>query len=411
MFRQKYLDYAELSQQLAAWSKKYPDIARVISIGKSAEGPRHPAAHHRPQSRRSAPCGLDRRQHARLRGLRLERRARHGRGHPRHASRAPSRPAASRFLRTWRRRSGTRCSTSFRESRPTGRRRCSKRGRYVRSSPVNDRANKGHALLGVRRHRRRRHRGLHAPRGPGRRARGDARRNGTAPRSAGDGRRACPRTRARTSSSIPRGASPTSTAGRIPAPYLPLRQPVRLQPQFPVRVGAGAAAGRRGALSGQRARDARDPRIRDQPPEHLRVAQPAHLRRRAHPAARRQARQQDGPGGPRDLRAGRGVDDRAHRLRDGERLPRVPLRAREAAARRPHRLRVPPARRARLRDRAVGPLPAARHRAQEAVRRPLRQVRRARTSSRSRSSTASRTRAACSGTGRRSRIRSWAKSR
>ena len=25
MFRRKYLDYAELSQQLAAWSKQYPD--------------------------------------------------------------------------------------------------------------------------------------------------------------------------------------------------------------------------------------------------------------------------------------------------------------------------------------------------------------------------------------------------
>src|SRR4029450_2063686 len=38
MFRQKYLDYAELSEQLAAWSKTHPEIARVISIGRSAEG-------------------------------------------------------------------------------------------------------------------------------------------------------------------------------------------------------------------------------------------------------------------------------------------------------------------------------------------------------------------------------------
>lgn len=38
MFRQKYVDYAELSDQLAAWSKQYPDIARVTSIGKSAQG-------------------------------------------------------------------------------------------------------------------------------------------------------------------------------------------------------------------------------------------------------------------------------------------------------------------------------------------------------------------------------------
>ena len=29
MFRQKYLDYAELSAQLSAWSKEYPDIVRL----------------------------------------------------------------------------------------------------------------------------------------------------------------------------------------------------------------------------------------------------------------------------------------------------------------------------------------------------------------------------------------------
>jgi hypothetical protein len=38
MFRQKYLDYAEISAQVAAWSKQHPDIVRVTSIGKSAEG-------------------------------------------------------------------------------------------------------------------------------------------------------------------------------------------------------------------------------------------------------------------------------------------------------------------------------------------------------------------------------------
>jgi len=38
MFRQKYLDYAELTDQLAAWSKQQPEVARVISIGKSAHG-------------------------------------------------------------------------------------------------------------------------------------------------------------------------------------------------------------------------------------------------------------------------------------------------------------------------------------------------------------------------------------
>ena len=46
---------------------------------------------------------------------------------------------------------------------PDGAEEVLKRGRYVRSSPVNDRANKGHAYWESRRHRRRRHRRLHAP--------------------------------------------------------------------------------------------------------------------------------------------------------------------------------------------------------------------------------------------------------
>ena len=38
MFRTKYLDYAELTAQLAAWAKAHPDLVRVTSIGKTAEG-------------------------------------------------------------------------------------------------------------------------------------------------------------------------------------------------------------------------------------------------------------------------------------------------------------------------------------------------------------------------------------
>src|SRR4030095_12958601 len=38
MFREKYLSYAELNACLAAWTKQYPDTARVTALGKSAEG-------------------------------------------------------------------------------------------------------------------------------------------------------------------------------------------------------------------------------------------------------------------------------------------------------------------------------------------------------------------------------------
>ncbi|MGE5093742.1 MAG: M14 family metallopeptidase [Betaproteobacteria bacterium] len=38
MFRNKYLDYAELTQQLEAWQRAHPGFVKVSSIGKSAEG-------------------------------------------------------------------------------------------------------------------------------------------------------------------------------------------------------------------------------------------------------------------------------------------------------------------------------------------------------------------------------------
>ncbi len=38
MFREKYLDYSELTQQLQAWAAKHPDCVRLGSIGKTPEG-------------------------------------------------------------------------------------------------------------------------------------------------------------------------------------------------------------------------------------------------------------------------------------------------------------------------------------------------------------------------------------
>lgn len=37
-FRDRYLDYAELTAQLQAWARAHPDFVRLTSIGKSAEG-------------------------------------------------------------------------------------------------------------------------------------------------------------------------------------------------------------------------------------------------------------------------------------------------------------------------------------------------------------------------------------
>ena len=143
----------------------------------------------------------------------------------------------------------------------------------------------------------------------------------------------------------------------------------------------------------------------------LPLAQPAHVRRRVHPAAGRQARHQDEPGGPRALSPARRLGRGAHRLSDGVGLRGVSLRARHAAARRSHRLRLSPARRRRLRRRAVGPLQAGRLRAQEALRRQLHAVDARGHAARSPSGTATRTPAAWCARGARSSIRSWATSR
>ncbi len=144
MFRQKYLDYAELSQQLAAWSKKHPDVARVISIGKSAEGRDIPllVIGRNPDEGRPA-VWIDGNMHAsELCGssvalamaediLALHDGALEVGGKPFPAHMAEAIKETLFYV--------------VPRISPDGAEEVLKRGRYVRSSPVNDRANKGHA--------------------------------------------------------------------------------------------------------------------------------------------------------------------------------------------------------------------------------------------------------------------------
>jgi hypothetical protein len=144
MFRQKYLDYAEITDQLATWSKQHPDIARVSSIGKSAGGRDIPllTVGREPDEARPA-VWIDANMHAsELCGssvalaiaediLALHQGSREVGGKPFPAHMADT----------------VRDSLFYVVPRisPDGAEEVLKKGRYVRSSPVNDRPNKDHA--------------------------------------------------------------------------------------------------------------------------------------------------------------------------------------------------------------------------------------------------------------------------
>ncbi len=81
------------------------------------------------------------------------------------------------------------------------------------------------------------------------------------------------------------------------------------------------------------------------------------------------------PVGPRGLQADRGLGRPLHGIPDRQRLRGVHLPAQPAHLRRPHRLRLSPARLHRLRLRAVGPLRPGRAEEAEALRRPLHETR------------------------------------
>ena len=144
MFRSKYLDYAELCAQLSSWAGQHPDLVRLISIGKSAEGRDIPllAVGRDPDQPRPA-VWIDGNMHAAevcgtsvALAIVADILAIHqGRNE------AGAKPLPAHMAETIR-------ETLFYvvpRISPDGAEAVLKTGRYVRSSPVNDRAYRNHA--------------------------------------------------------------------------------------------------------------------------------------------------------------------------------------------------------------------------------------------------------------------------
>jgi Zinc carboxypeptidase len=144
MFRTKYLDYGELSAQLSIWATQSPDLVRLTSLGKSAEGRDIPllTIGRNPDEARPA-VWIDGNMHA-----------------PEVCGSSVALAIAEDILaiHQGRNEAGMKplpphMAEAIREAlfyvvpriSPDGAEAVLKTGRYVRSSPVNDRANKGHA--------------------------------------------------------------------------------------------------------------------------------------------------------------------------------------------------------------------------------------------------------------------------
>ena len=394
-FRKDYLTYDELTAVLKGWEKAHPDVCSLRSIGRSEQGRELWLLTLGPEPDRVRPAvWVDGNMHA---GelCRLERRARDRRG------RAPAAPRAARPCTTC---PTPRAASALRDVRFYVLPRMSPDGaeavldtRALRALGAARRTtDAAQAALDARGRRRRRPRAAHA--------------RSAIRRASSSSRPRCPACccRARIEDAgpvlqgLPRGRDRELRRRARPRSVLPLRQRAptstatsrgRWAPEHE-QVGAGRVS--RAASP----RVARGRRVPSRAPRDLRVAQPPHVRRRVHPPARPRARRQDGPRGPRASSASSSSGARSspaiRRCRGFEEFlyePEKPLHGDLTDYAYHQRGCIAYV------VRALGPVPAARHRAQEAVRRPLRAPHARRTGGARRSGTRAQRAAACSGRG------------